>query len=251
MPLLLRLPALCAARRPDAACCSTSAAPPSSACCCSATCTSASPARPTRWSASGSSASPPWRSSPRRCSAACTGGAARARVRSAGLIAGFALWVYTLMLPSIAKSGWWPTGFVAHGPFGIELLRPEQLFGLTGLDNLTHSLFWSLLVNVGLYAVCRCCARPRRARRARRCCSSMSSTAPRRRRPVFWRGRARVDDLLALAGRFLGAAARGRLFEDHARRRGAADVTASYPMPGWCSSSKRSSPAPSAARRRA
>ena len=62
-----------------------------------------------------------------------------------GLLGGFAVWVYTLMLPSVAKSGWIPAGFVEHGPFGIELLAPERLFGLVGLDNLTHSLFWSLL----------------------------------------------------------------------------------------------------------
>ena len=68
-----------------------------------------------------------------------------------GLLGGFAVWVYTLMLPSVAKSGWIPAGFLEHGPFGIELLAPERLFGLVGLDNLTHSLFWSLLVNVGLY----------------------------------------------------------------------------------------------------
>ena len=34
----------------------------------------------------------------------------------AGLLAGFGLWVYTLMLPSIAKSGWWQTDFVDAGP---------------------------------------------------------------------------------------------------------------------------------------
>ncbi|MBE0547436.1 MAG: histidine kinase, partial [Rubrivivax sp.] len=69
----------------------------------------------------------------------------------AGLVAGFALWTYTLMLPSIAKSGWFPDGFLQHGPWGLELLRPESLFGLHGLDGLTHSLFWSLLANMGAY----------------------------------------------------------------------------------------------------
>ena len=67
----------------------------------------------------------------------------------AGLGAGFALWAYTLMLPSIAKSGWMPAAFLDEGPFGIALLRPEQLLGLAGLDSLTHSLFWSLLANAG------------------------------------------------------------------------------------------------------
>jgi Na+/proline symporter len=51
----------------------------------------------------------------------------------AGLGAGFALWAYTLMLPSIAKSGWMPAGFMTEGLFGIALLRPEHLFGLTAL----------------------------------------------------------------------------------------------------------------------
>ena len=47
-----------------------------------------------------------------------------------GLLAGFALWAYTLMLPSIAKSGWWPDAFLHHGPWGMALLKPEALFGL-------------------------------------------------------------------------------------------------------------------------
>ncbi|HSC62484.1 MAG TPA: hypothetical protein VLD35_02540 [Caldimonas sp.] len=37
----------------------------------------------------------------------------------AGLTAGFALWIYTLMLPSIAKSGWMPSGFMTEGLLGF------------------------------------------------------------------------------------------------------------------------------------
>ena len=61
----------------------------------------------------------------------------------AGLSAGALLWLWTLLLPSVAKSGWIDASFVLHGPFGIALLRPEALLGLTGMDNLTHALFWS------------------------------------------------------------------------------------------------------------
>ena len=39
----------------------------------------------------------------------------------AGLAGGFLLWTWTLLLPSIAKSGWLPTGFLHDGPFGIAL----------------------------------------------------------------------------------------------------------------------------------
>ncbi|MCX7249993.1 MAG: sodium:solute symporter, partial [Burkholderiales bacterium] len=45
----------------------------------------------------------------------------------AGLLAGFALWCYTLMLPSLAKSGWMADGFLRAGPWGLDWLRPEAL----------------------------------------------------------------------------------------------------------------------------
>lgn len=69
----------------------------------------------------------------------------------AGLLAGFLMWSYRLMLPSIAKSGWLSTDFLTHGPWGMTLLHPEQLLGLQGFDGLTHALFWSLLANLAAY----------------------------------------------------------------------------------------------------
>jgi len=60
-----------------------------------------------------------------------------------GLAAGFLVWTYTLLLPSFAKSGWLPITFLSHGLFGTDLLKPQQLLGLQGLDDITHCLFWS------------------------------------------------------------------------------------------------------------
>lgn len=71
----------------------------------------------------------------------------------AGLVGGFAVWLYTLLLPSFAKSGWIGNGFVEQGLFGWGWLKAQALFGLTGLDDITHCLFWSLFVNLGLYVV--------------------------------------------------------------------------------------------------
>ncbi len=68
----------------------------------------------------------------------------------AGLAAGFAIWFYTLLLPAFAQASWLPASFIAEGPFGIGLLHPYRLFGLAGLDTISHSLFWSMLANVGL-----------------------------------------------------------------------------------------------------
>ena len=69
----------------------------------------------------------------------------------AGLVAGFAVWFYTLLLPAFARSGWLPIGFLEHGPFGIELLKPLALFGVAGLDQITHAMIWSMVANVGAY----------------------------------------------------------------------------------------------------
>jgi Na+/proline symporter/nitrogen-specific signal transduction histidine kinase len=136
----------------------------------------------------------------------------------AGLLAGFAVWVYTLMLPSIAKSGWWSTDFVTLGPLGITLLRPEQLFGLAGLDNLTHSLFWSLLFNLGLYVAVSLWRTPSATETSQAMLFVDVFDRTQSGRPVFWRGRAELAELQALTGRFLGAARAERLFEDYARR---------------------------------
>ncbi len=142
----------------------------------------------------------------------------------AGLLCGFGLWVYTLMLPSLAKSGWLAADFLTHGPFGLELLKPEQLFGLRGLDNLTQSLFWSLLANVGTYVGVSLWRAPsaNETSQALLFVDVFQRTATAG--PVFWRGRARVADLLPLLGRFLGTRRATELFEDYARRQGAARI---------------------------
>ncbi|RNC65282.1 MAG: GAF domain-containing protein [Desulfuromonadales bacterium] len=71
-----------------------------------------------------------------------------------GIVLGFALWFYTLLLPSFIMSGWLPKTILDHGPFGIALLKPTELFGLSGFDIWTHALFWTMLFNIGSYLAC-------------------------------------------------------------------------------------------------
>src|SRR5688500_5615914 len=122
-----------------------------------------------------------------------------------GLAAGFLVWAYTLLLPSFAKSGWLPITFLSHGVFGIELLRPQQLFGLQGLDDITHCLFWSMLANIGCYVGISLFTRPSAAEHGQATlfvdALRYSAAAPGTR---FWRGSASVHDLRLLLGRFLG-----------------------------------------------
>jgi len=155
------------------------------------------------------------------------GGTRRGAV--AGLLAGFLMWAYTLMLPSIAKSGWLGDEFLHQGLGGLTLLLPERLLGMQDLDNLTHSLFWSLLVNVATYVGLSLWRAPSGAEASqallfvdvfRRTASSS---------PVFWRGQARVPDLLRLCERFFGASKARTLFESYARQAGVRHVDAIRP----------------------
>jgi signal transduction histidine kinase len=153
-------------------------------------------------------------------------GATRAGAMS-GLLAGFAVWAYTLALPSLAKSGWLPREFLTEGPFGVALLRPLALFGLTGLDEISHALFWSLLANVGLYVGVSLAGRPGALERhqAAQLVDVFLHTHgvnPSR----IWRGSASVQDLLALTGRFLGPERAREGFLAYARRRGVGDLDA-------------------------
>ena len=54
---------------------------------------------------------------------------------TAGIIGGFSIWFYTLLLPSFVKSGWIDSDMLEKGLFGIALLKPTELFGLTGLGH--------------------------------------------------------------------------------------------------------------------
>jgi signal transduction histidine kinase len=140
----------------------------------------------------------------------------------AGLSAGFLVWIYTLLLPSFAKSGWLPTGFIDSGPFGIGLLKPQALFGLTGWNEITHCLFWSLTANVLAFLTVSSLRSPNAVEAAQ---ASAYVDAFKHGRPAglpIWRGSAEIAELMALAERFLGGERTRRAFEGFARSRGAA-----------------------------
>ncbi|UZP68397.1 PAS domain S-box protein [Desulfovibrio mangrovi] len=73
-----------------------------------------------------------------------------------GLTIGFFMWGYTLILPVFVKSGLIGGMILQNGPWGIGWLRPERLFGLDVFDPLSHTVFWSLGLNVLCYVIGSC-----------------------------------------------------------------------------------------------
>ena len=67
-----------------------------------------------------------------------------------GLAGGFAVWIYTLLLPQLSLAGWVGGEFLQKGPWGFAPLAPQALLGVAGPDPLTHGTLWSLLVNSAL-----------------------------------------------------------------------------------------------------
>ena len=133
-----------------------------------------------------------------------------------GLLAGFAVWCYTLLLPAIARSGWLSTGLLEHGPFGIALLNPQQLFGLARLDHITHAMIWSMIANVGAFVIASLSgAQSAEEHRQASLFVDVFKQGGDGGEARFWRGTASVPDLYRLLARFVGSASAEAAINDY------------------------------------
>lgn len=122
-----------------------------------------------------------------------------------GLLAGFAVWGYTLLLPAFARSGWLSLSLIEEGLFGWGLLRPYQLFGLEGLDPIAHAALWSLLANVTCLVGVSLFTRQDAVERVQAALFvDVFRTTVKQDEAHFWHGTATVGELHALVARFLG-----------------------------------------------
>ena len=146
-------------------------------------------------------------------------GASRRGAETA-LLAGFVVWAYTLLLPTLARSGWLDAGWVEAGPFGIGWLRPQQLFGLSGWDPLTHGTVCSLLANVTGLLLASMRWRPSLDERLRAAPFLDPYAEQRSLAGDDWRGSVRVGELRSLAERIVGERTAQRAFAEQARSLG-------------------------------
>lgn len=137
-----------------------------------------------------------------------------------GLTAGFLVWVYTLLLPSFARSGWLPLNFVLDGPWGIEWLKPYALFGMQDYGHLTHSLIWSMMANCGTLITVSLFTRQSALERVQ---AALFVDAFRLRSDDgsrFRRGSATVADIQDLMVRFTGRKRAEKMLSAYAQSRG-------------------------------
>ena len=129
---------------------------------------------------------------------------------TAGLLAGTLIWAWTLLIPGFALSGWMSTDFLEQGPFGWALLRPYALFGQEGWDIYTHSLFWSMLANIGLLVGVSLFSRQSHMEQTQAALFT-NALKPEAEMAAIWQGQANRHELFQLVKRYLGLAATTRL----------------------------------------
>jgi Na+/proline symporter/nitrogen-specific signal transduction histidine kinase len=141
----------------------------------------------------------------------------------AGLLIGFAVWAYTLFLPSFGPGAALSAAVLENGPLGIGWLRPQALFGVSAMDPLLHAVFWSLMLNAAAFALVSIVTFPAPVERMQGVAFvNVFEAGPG---PDGWApGAAEPEALLVSAQRILGAEAAQALFEAEARAQGKAGM---------------------------
>lgn len=137
----------------------------------------------------------------------------------ASIITGFVIWFYTAVVPSMANAGVIDLSVVEQGPFGLSWLRPLSLFGMEGMDSVTHCLFWSLFFNILVFVSVSLNSRKsaREIYQAEIFVDIFRHSAPGDNN-VVWKGTAYLPDLTSLLGNFLGHERAEKIMTGYANR---------------------------------
>jgi signal transduction histidine kinase len=120
-----------------------------------------------------------------------------------GMLIGVAVWIYTLFAPSFLENSTGGLMLLQHGPFGIEALRPQALFG-ADLPPLLHGVLWSLSLNLLTYVVLSLARQPSSIERLQADLFVPNELAPMA--PTFrrWRTTVTVQDIRSTVAQYIG-----------------------------------------------
>lgn len=137
----------------------------------------------------------------------------------AGLIGGTIIWFFTLIIPSLVSSGVLSDKIMTDGLFGNALLKPYELFGMQGMDNISHATFWTLFFNTALYFFGSLCTKPTSIEHNQAVLFvDVFQYSKGIENSVVWRGKALVSDLKSLLESFLGNSRTDRIIRVFASR---------------------------------
>ncbi len=138
-----------------------------------------------------------------------------------GLLVGFGLWAYTLFLPSFGGDVVMSQAVLDNGPWGVGWLRPQALFGISGLDPVVHAVLWSMVFNVSAFCIGSLVSFPGPLERLQG--AQVVNVFDHSESARGWvQGAAEAEDLLVMAQRILGADQAQGLFQAEAAAQGKA-----------------------------
>jgi signal transduction histidine kinase len=134
------------------------------------------------------------------------------KAATAAVAVGFVVWAWSSFMPSFAGSSAAVADIMAHGPWGFAWLRPEALFGLTGIDPLVNVVFWSLFLNSATLVVVSLLTSPSALERVQAGLFMDLFRSSTTGTPAVIRGSATARDLRFVAERVFGPARAHALF---------------------------------------
>ncbi|WP_338733565.1 sensor histidine kinase [Mangrovimonas cancribranchiae] len=130
-------------------------------------------------------------------------GSARASI--VGIVIGFLITIYTLILPFTINIVSGTNSFVESGLFGIEYLKPYELFGINFLNPYAHAMFWSLSFNLAFYLMLSLVYRGNyRERNYAEMFVDSKNYSSLQDNALVWKGEAYVSDIKNVLEKFLG-----------------------------------------------
>ncbi|AUQ58206.1 sensor histidine kinase [Phaeobacter inhibens] len=136
----------------------------------------------------------------------------------AGLSVGFAIWLYTMLLPELG-GGLLPAHVLADGVLGLSWLRPHALFGIEGLDPTVHAVLWSMALNTAAFLIGSLLTFPSPMERLQG--AQFVHVFDHSSGPRGWTGSvAQSEDLMVMSQRILGAGEAQKFFQSELTRQG-------------------------------
>lgn len=136
-----------------------------------------------------------------------------------GLVAGFCIWAYTLPIPALLENSAFGQQLIHEGLFGWEVLKPFELFGLSGLDPISHAAFWSLFINTTGYIIGSLYSKPTAIGHAQaNLFVGIYRYTARHNDSALVRGKAPFHDIRLLLNRFLGYSLSEEMLNKYAAR---------------------------------
>lgn len=124
----------------------------------------------------------------------------------AGLLTGFVVWFFTLVVPTIVEAQLLSPRLLEEGWLGIPWLKPYPFFGLPVLSPMPQAIFWSLLLNTAGYFLVSLVTTPSvRERNQAALFVNIYRHSPHTERFNDLPGIARWSDIRSLLANFLGS----------------------------------------------